>query len=117
LVNSPAASHNNCHLLSQQLVILFHNNCHLERSTIVGEANNCVESKDPYSSISVEVASGSSPQNADAFPAPITTQRSCYLDESFRRVASAAGTSVRRKGTIAPFEGSAAAEARASTSC
>jgi hypothetical protein len=65
--------HNNCHLLSQQLVILFHNNCHLERSTIVGEANNCVESKDPYSSISVEVASGSSPQNLDAFPVSIPT--------------------------------------------
>src|SRR6266436_4229541 len=40
-----------------------------------------------------------------------------YFGESLRRDESAGGTRVRLNGTIAPFDGSAAAEARASTSC
>ena len=40
----------------------------------------------------------------------------CYFEESFRRDESIDGTE-RRNGTIAPFDGSAAAEARAKTSC
>src|SRR5271157_6631359 len=40
-----------------------------------------------------------------------------YFEESLRRDESTAGTSGRRNGTIAPLDGSAAADARVSTSC
>ena len=41
------------------------NLCHLERNKIIGEADDLVQSKDPYAVISANGASGSSPPYVD----------------------------------------------------